>query len=277
DDDARVMGMRPASEDPQEIHEYVRKVFETSDALNAQLTAVAELPSIYEVSIVDRDGQVLVSSDPRLEGKIMPRRPPLSKLVQSPIVRQIRILAGTPQVYEVEYPFNVRKQPFGEVRVAVQTGLLLKDIEAQLRQWITIVLVALVLSTVLAAVVSGAALAPIRDISDQLDRISAGEYDTGTMIAEKAVESTDELGQVRRKIKQVGQQLRGVHEIFSSLRENMNSVMAGLEDGLILFTRDARAVMVAPQQKSFWEPQHRIFWAGGSRRFSRRGIRCSKR
>src|SRR5208283_3585587 len=251
DDDARVMGMRPASEDPQEIHEYVRKVFETSDALNAQLTAVAELPSIYEVSIVDRDGQVLVSSDPRLEGKIMPRRPPLSKLVQSPIVRQIRILAGTPQVYEVEYPFNVRKQPFGEVRVAVQTGLLLKDIEAQLRQWITIVLVALVLSTVLAAVVSGAALAPIRDISDQLDRISAGEYDTGTMIAEKAVESTDELGQVRRKIKQVGQQLRGVHEIFSSLRENMNSVMAGLEDGLILFTRDARAVMVSPAAEKF--------------------------
>jgi len=30
--------------------------------------------------------------------------------------------------------------------------------------------------------------------------------------------------------------LRGVHEIFSTMRENMNSVMAGLEDGLLLFT-----------------------------------------
>jgi PAS domain S-box-containing protein len=94
-------------------------------------------------------------------------------------------------------------------------------------------------------------LAPIRDISVQLDRISAGEYDTASMTAEKAVESTDELGQVRRKIKQVGLQLRGVHEIFSSLRENMNSVMAGLEDGLILFTRDARAVMVSPAAEKF--------------------------
>jgi len=45
--------------------------------------------------------------------------------------------------------------------------------------------------------------------------------------------------------------LRGVHEIFSSLRENMNSVMAGLEDGLILFTRDARAVMVSPAAEKF--------------------------
>jgi len=251
DDDARVMGIRPASEDPHEIHDYVQNAFETSDALNARLTAGSALPSIYEVSIVDKDGLVLVSSDPAQAGKIVARRPPLSKLVQSPIVRQVRILAGLPQVYEVEYAFNVRKQPFGEVRVAVQTGLLLKSIEQQMRQWITIALLALVLSTVLAAVVSGAALAPIHDISDQLDRISAGEYDTATMTAEKTVESTDELGQVRRKIKQVGQQLRGVHEIFSSLRENMNSVMAGLEDGLILFTRDARAVMVSPAAEKF--------------------------
>jgi PAS domain S-box-containing protein len=251
DDDARTMGMRPSSDEPQEIHDFVRRVFETSDALNTQLTSVLELPSIYEVSIVDRDGLVLVSSDSSLVGKVVPRRQPLSKLVQSPIVRQIRILVGPPQVYEVEYPFKVRTQPFGEVRVAVQTGLLLKNLEAQLRQWITIAFVALVLSTLLAAVVAGAALAPIRDISDQLDRISAGEYDTGTMFPDKVVESTDELGQVRRKIKQVGQQLRGVHEIFSSLRENMNSVMAGLEDGLLLFTRDARAVMISPAAEKF--------------------------
>ena len=54
-----------------------------------------------------------------------------------------------------------------------------------------------------------------------------------------------------RKITQVGQQLRGVHEIFSTMRENMNSVMAGMEDGLILFTREARAVMVSPAAEKF--------------------------
>jgi PAS domain S-box-containing protein len=251
DDDARMMGMRPASDDPQEIHEFVQKAFETSDALISQVQKTSSAQSIYEVSIVDKNGLVMVSSDPGQVGKIAPRRPPLSRLVQSPIVRQIKILAGTPQVYEVEYPFVVKKEPFGEVRVAVQTGLLLKTLWAQMRQWIMIAALALVLSTVLAAVVSGAALAPIRDISDQLDRISAGEYDTATMVQEKTFESSDELGQVRRKIKQVGQQLRGVHEIFSSLRENMNSVMAGLEDGLILFTRDARAVMVSPAAEKF--------------------------
>jgi PAS domain S-box-containing protein len=249
--DAKALGQRPASDDPQEIHDFVRRVFETSDALNSQLGAAVEVRSIYEVSIVDTGGLVLVSSDPNAPGTVEPRKPPLSRLVQNPIVRQARILAGPPQVYEVEFPFNVRGQPFGEVRVVVSTALLLNEIKSQLTRWLSIALIALVLSTILAAVVSGAALAPIRDISMQLDRISAGEYDTGSVLVKELPESSDELGQVRRKIKQVGQQLRGVHEIFSSLRENMNSVMAGLEDGLILFTRDARAVMVSPAAEKF--------------------------
>ena len=61
----------------------------------------------------------------------------------------------------------------------------------------------------------------------------------------------EDFGLVSKKISQVGQQLRGVHEIFSTMRENMNSVMAGLEDGLLLFTRDARAVMISPAAEKF--------------------------
>src|SRR6202043_3282105 len=94
-------------------------------------------------------------------------------------------------------------------------------------------------------------LAPLSDISAQLDRISAGQYDSPAGDAKGFTAGTDELGQVSRKITQVGQQLRGVHEIFSTMRENMNSVMAGLEDGLLLFTRDSRAVMISPAAEKF--------------------------
>jgi PAS domain S-box-containing protein len=138
------------------------------------------------------------------------------------------------------------------VRVVVDSGLLLAtEIAPSLRKFGTIVLLALVISTVVAAVVSRATLAPLSDISAQLDRISAGQYDAPVVGAKGFAGGTDELGQVSRKITQVGQQLRGVHEIFSTLRENMDSVMAGLEDGLLLFTRDARAVMVSPAAEKF--------------------------
>jgi PAS domain S-box-containing protein len=137
------------------------------------------------------------------------------------------------------------------VRIVLSSGFLLDEIRSGLFRAATIVLVALIISTLLAAVVSRAALAPITGISEQLDRISAGQYDSPGPDAVGFSNSGDELGQVSRKISQVGQQLRGVHEIFSTLRENMNSVMTGLEDGLLLFTKDARAVMISPAAEKF--------------------------
>src|SRR3984957_866443 len=250
-EDAKAQGLRPASEDPQEIHDYVAHAFEISEGLTSRLQSATDSPSIYEVTIVDKDDVVLVSSDPTLVGKTALRKPPFSQLVQSSFVRQVRALAEQARIYEVDYPFKLRGNPFGEVRVAVSTALLFNDIKPRLQRWGSIALLALVLSTFLAAVVSGAALAPIRDILAQLERISVGEYDAPANSAKEPGGSTDELGQVRQKILQVGQQLRGVHEIFSSLRENMNSVMAGLEDGLLLFTKDARAVMVSPAAEKF--------------------------
>ena len=249
--DARSRGLRPASDDSQDIHEYVQNAFEDSEGLAARLQLATDSPSIYEATIVDRNDVVLVSSDPKQVGKTALRRPPLSQLVQSSFVRQVRILAEPAHIYEVDFPFKLRGNPYGEVRIAISTALVRNDIQPRLRRWGTIALLALVLSTFLAAVVSGAALAPIRDILAQLERISAGVYDNPTGAGNESAESFDELGQVRRKILQVGQQLRGVHEIFSSLRENMNSVMAGLEDGLLLFTKDARAVMISPAAEKF--------------------------
>jgi PAS domain S-box-containing protein len=248
---AKAKGARPLSDDPRDTVDYVRKAFESSEELSNELQSAIASPLIYEVTIVDSEGRVLVASEPSLPGKIALRRVSLEQLLQSPFVRQVRVLTERAHIYEVDYPFNVRGEAFGEVRVAVSTTFFVNDIKPRLRRWGTIAVLALVLSTILAAVVSGFALAPIGDILEQLERISAGEYDTGTIIAKETVESTDELGQVRRKITQVGQQLRGVHEIFSSLRDNMNSVMAGLEDGLLLFTRDARAVMVSPAAEKF--------------------------
>src|SRR6266849_6580594 len=249
--DAAESGLRPESDDPQEIHDYVRHAFEVSENLHAQLKATKSIRLIYEVSITDYDGTVLVSSDESLQGKFLARRAPISQLTQRGYLHQAKVLAGPPRRFERDLPFTKSDEPFGEVRVVVDSGLLRDEISPNLRKFATIVLLALVISTVLAAVVSGATLAPLRDISAQLDRISAGQYDAPSPEVKGFAGGADELGQVSRKITKVGQQLRGVHEIFSTLRENMDSVMAGLEDGLLLFTRDARAVMVSPAAEKF--------------------------
>ena len=251
--EAKAQGWRPESNSPEDIRDYVAYALGASQGLQAQLQAAVASPGIYEVSIIDRQGRVLASApDKTLVNQLPLRYPPLSQLTQRGILHQVKVLAGPPGNYEFQFQFNYGEEPFGEVRVVVSSGLLLdKEILPIVRKLGTIVLLALLISTVLAAVVSGAALAPLARISLQLDRISAGQYDAPLPEVTGLGGSSDELGQVSRKITQVGQQLRGVHEIFSTMRENMNSVMAGLEDGLLLFTRDARAVMVSPAAEKF--------------------------
>jgi PAS domain S-box-containing protein len=250
--DAKSQGWLPESNAPEDIRDYVSYALGASQGFQAALQEANAASGIYEVSVIDHDGKVLASTDKSAVGKFALPRPPLTQLTRRGFLHQVKVLWGTSGIYEYNFQFNNGDEPFGEVRVAVSSGLLREhEILPIVSRLGTIVLLALVISTVLAAVVSGMTLAPLARISAQLDRISAGQYDSPALEVTGFGGTSDELGQVSRKITQVGQQLRGVHEIFSTMRENMNSVMAGLEDGLLLFTRDARAVMVSPAAEKF--------------------------
>src|SRR5215475_12205227 len=250
--DAKQTGMQAASDSPEDRRDYVRQAFERNEGLAEEMQAPLGANAwMYDVMIVDKYGMVLASSDPQMPGTTVQQRPLFGQLERANIFKQMKALYGPQQVYEVRYPFTMAKEPFGEVRVGIAVSLLRAAIMPSLRTSAAIALIALLISTGLAMVVSGATLAPLQEISTQLDRISAGQYDAPIAQATGFAGGADELGLVSKKISQVGQQLRGVHEIFSTMRENLNSVMAGLEDGLLLFTRDARAVMVSPAAEKF--------------------------
>ena len=248
--DAAQEGIAPASDAPEDLREYIRAALDKNAALTSLIDSeVAYSALVYEVTIVDSSATALISSDASLPERRALERPPLSQFVNASFVEQIRVIYGPPQAYEVAYPFQIgvngQQTPFGEIRVAIQTGLLANEITSALRS-AGLLAVALVLSSVfLATLGSNLLLAPLGRISAQLDRISKGEFDS------KPLESQDEFGQVSTKISQIGQQLRGVREIFGTLRENMDQILAGLEDGLILFTRDGRAGMVSPAVEKF--------------------------
>src|SRR5467141_3498026 len=234
-------GETPASSEPEDLRAYVQKSLDESVALTSSIDAEVGYSSvIYEVSITDVDGTVLVSSDASLLGKQSQARTNLAQLVSSSFVSQLRRLYGPPRAYEVDYPFQLgppgNQVPFGVIRVAVQTGLLRSDITPALSSAALLALASIGISVFLAALVSSTA---------QLDRISKGEFD------QKPLESGDEFGQVSTKISKIGMQLRGVREIFSTLRENLDQVLGGLDDGLLLFSLDGRAVMVSPAAERF--------------------------
>lgn len=245
--DAAEHGDSPASLEPADVRAYVQRALDYSSTLNSLVeSAVGYSPTIYEISVSDRDGIVLVSSDSSLRGEKVAKRPTVSDLVHAGFFQQLRTLYGPPQVYESSLPFNLGSGPFGDIRIGLSSALIRDEISPALISAGYYALGAVVLSTFLAFIVSSLALAPIKRMSDQLDRISAGEFDL-----KPVVERDDELGVVNTKIIGIGKQLRDVREIFSTLRKNLDQVMSGLEDGLMLFNASGRVVLASPSVEKF--------------------------
>src|SRR5277367_5276134 len=243
--DAAARGESPASSSPADLRAYVQRALDNSSTLNSVMeSAIGYSPSIYEITISDLDGIVLVSSDASLRGQKIAQRPPVDSLVRGGFFQQLRTLYGPPLVYEDSLPFNING-PFGDIRIGLSSALIRNEISPGLVSAGYYALASVLLSTLLALVVSSASLAPIDRISAQLDRISAGEFDL------EPVERSDEFGAVSTKIIGIGKQLRDVREIFSTLRENLDQVMGGLEDGLLLFNGQGRAVLVSPSTERF--------------------------
>jgi PAS domain S-box-containing protein len=245
--DAAQRDETPASPSPEDLRVYVQKAFDKSSTLNTLIeSAVGISPTIYEITISDKDGIVLVSSDASLRGLKVAKRPPVGSLVRARFFEQLRTLYGPPQTYEYSFPFNLGSRPFGDIRIGLSSVFIRNEISPGLESAAWYALASVALSTFLAFVVSRIALAPIDRISAQLDRISAGQFDL-----QPVVERGDELSVVSTKIVGIGKQLRDVREIFSTLRENLDQMMSGLEDGLLLFGADGRAVLVSPSVEKF--------------------------
>jgi PAS domain S-box-containing protein len=230
-----------------ELRSYLQRAFDNSSTLNSLIESDLGFdPSILEITITDNDSVVISSSHSSLRGQKVPARPSINSLANLSFLEQLRELFGPEQTYEDSLAFNLGESPFGSVRIGLSSALMRSQIYPSLISAAYWALGSVLFSTLLAFVVSRVSLAPIERISRQLDRISAGQFDL-----EPAVGRGDELGAVSTKIVGIGKQLRDVREIFSTLRENLDQVMSGLEDGLLLFNEDGHAVLVSPSVQNY--------------------------
>jgi len=245
-EDAAARGLTPTSESDADMEKYVRDVLQRDSGMSSTLeAAVGYSPIIYEVLIVDRESVILVSSDAGQAGHLRLPRAKLETLTQFDFLEQIRVLYGPPRVYEISLPFNLSGRAFGEIRVGLNSALLRNEISPTLRAAVQFALLGVLVSTLLAGVISSITLAPLQKITAQLDRIAQGQFEG------QPLHSGDELGQVSTKISEIGQQLRGVRAVFSGLRENLSALTAGLDDGLLVFSASGQAVLATPAVEKF--------------------------
>jgi signal transduction histidine kinase len=231
---------------------------------------VGNWPFIYDVAIVGTDGRAMLHTNASMVGKPVAQRPNFQQVVKARFREQLR-LVYSPAVYNVSFPLMLNGQlfngePFGTIRIGVSTSFLKSEITPRLMHALYLSIVSIFASLVLAAAISNLALGPLKELSRNLDSASAGNEDSLSGDESRH----DEYGLVTLKIANLGRQIRDTKEIFSALKDNVDQLMAKLQDGLVLFARDSRIVLVsAPVERFLGRPRKELLGHTVKEAFSR--------
>ena len=232
---------------PKAMRAAIANYLQTDTNLNDMLeSVVGNSRIIYDAAIMDPNGVAILDTNPALNGRPVPERAPLSVLRDAGFRRQLRLLYGPATVYDVSIGLELDRQAFGSVRVGVSTVFLRNELTPKLQQAAFFSVVTIFCSLILGAVVSNVALGPLKAIARNLDSASAGDE-----LPDAATSAGDEVGLVSLKIAHLGRQIRDTNQIFSALKDNVEQVMTKLQDGLMLFTRDTRVVLVSASAEKF--------------------------
>ena len=234
-------------DDADKIRSVIADSLQTDPGVNTLLQSVVGYSLIiYDAGIYDNSGRVLVHTDASLLDKTIAPREDFAHVRDGSFFRQIGVVYGKPEVYDIHLPIQREGKPFGDIRIGISTVFLKSELKPQLNRALTFSIVSILVSFMLAAFLSNIALRPLEAIGRRLDQMTT---DAGGVPAPVETQS-DDYGAMT-KIDRLGREIRDVKEVFSALKENLDQIMGTLQDGLMLFTRDWRIVLVSASAERF--------------------------
>jgi PAS domain S-box-containing protein len=237
---------RVDTNNPDAVRRGIAYYMGTDRDLNTMLdSVVGSWPTVYDAAILDSDGKAILDADPDLVGKKVADRPDFNEIENAGFRRKLRLVYSSPTIYEVRMPLLLNGVAFGSIRVGVSTIFLRSELTPKLRHAIGLSAVAILCSLILAALLSRVALGPLEHINRSLDNMTDGRE------LKPPEGEHDEYGLVSQKIANLGRQMRDTREIFSALKNNVDQIMSSLQDGLMLFTRDSKVVLVSAAVERF--------------------------
>jgi signal transduction histidine kinase len=234
---------------PAQLRALTAKAVRDDAALQSVVDSVNRYSlTVYDINIGDRQSSTLLSTDPENEDKPIPIRPNLSQLLDANPIQLMTIVFGPARVFDVVVPLDRNGELFATVHVGVRTTLLRAVYKPWLGEALTLMGIALIAALVTAFLLGDRALRPMEEISMQLDYWTAASMEAG----EEEHAPKQELSTlVSNKIEIIGQRMRNVEEVFSALKENLDQILGNLQDGILLFTGDGRAVLVSESARRF--------------------------
>jgi len=236
-------------ENPAQLRGLVAETVRNDAILHAAVDSVNRYSlTVYDINIGDSQNGTLLSTNPDNEGKPLPVRANYNQLLKAnPFQMMLRVFSK-PTVFDVVAPLENNGKLIASVNVGVHTTLLRAVYAPLLRKAFWLMGFSLIAALLSAFLLSNLALRPLTEISRQLDTLTVAE---GPVVEEAPPSKQDVTAQVSTKIEKIGQRMRNVEEVYSALRENLDQILGNLQDGILLFTEDGRAVLVSEAARRF--------------------------
>jgi signal transduction histidine kinase len=187
--------------------------------------------NVTYAAIVDPKG-IAIAAFPTREGSTIPEQADFGEIVKAGPLTQLDALYSD-QTFEVRQPLLAGDDQFGSIRIGVSTLLVQSELRSAMKGAATLVVGALVLSSLVALLLSQWMLRPIHVIQSSLSRLGRGELDVQLDLPEQ------EFKDLGSSFQALSAQLKGAAQ-GSTVRAgggaDYESVMENLEDAVALFS-----------------------------------------
>ena len=207
-------------------------------------SGIGYTPNVTYVAIVDAKGAVIAHPFPTQEGQILPEQEELGPIIERGAISQLRAVYSD-KTYEVRQALLAGEEQFGSIRIGISTILIREEFKTALNTALGTVVVALLIATFVAILLSQWMLRPIHVIQSGLTRLGRGELD---VTLELPGEEFRDLGS---SFEAVSAQLSAVRtKPLPSAATDLESVMENLEDAVALFSPSGEVIFTNTAMKA---------------------------
>jgi signal transduction histidine kinase len=211
-------------------------------------SSIAYSKNVTYAAIVDASGVAIAHAFPSQEGRLVPPQDNLAALLEETAFAQFEAIYDA-KTFEIRQPVvmntpELGSKEFGSIRIGVSTLLIQNDLAEALRPVLVAAGTTLLVTTLVAMLLSQLMLRPIHVIKSGLSRLGRGEFDVKLDLP-----PGDEFGELGTSFNTISARLSKIREAPGEAA-SLQSVVEHLEDAVAIFNADGELLFANPGMRA---------------------------
>ena len=213
-------------------------------------SAIGYSPTVLYAAVLNPDGVAVAHGFLSLEGQPMERQETLSDVLEGNAFEQLEAVYSD-RTFEVRKQVFAGDQLFAEIRIGISTVLVRTELQSGFNTAVGTLIGALILSSLMAMLLSQWMLRPIHVIQSGLTRLGRGELDVRLDLPEQEFKDLgSSFDAVSAQISALGRAGASAGTSRPGASTDLESVMDSLEDAVALFSPGGELIFTNTAMKA---------------------------